>query len=235
MQSCLLSRKLQDLCPYRKINRGGYITRKKIEYESPNKSPKEVKKDSPKEIEKDSPRQTYDLKYHRKFRGMKNWLVWWKVRRKPDRTVLINMELINGMHKSFVVVEEKEGFYYRGKKYLIDNENKYFHIDAKMFAYDYHEEISLPIVRKIPVGKIKTVLEASPITEVEYAINPATLKRFEIAKIAEGIMKGQALDEFMRRIMVILFIVLIVTIIHFMIFLQKSGVFSQITGSVGIG
>ena len=89
---------------YRKNIRGDNIARKKIDYESPKETSKEVKKDVPKEVKKDSPRQTYDLKYHRKFRGVRNWLVWWTVKRKPDRTVLINMELINGMHKSFVVV-----------------------------------------------------------------------------------------------------------------------------------
>ncbi len=142
------------------------------------------------------------------------------------------MELLNGMHKSFTVVETNEGFIYRGKKYLLDNENKYYNLDARMYCYDYHEALTLPLKRVIPVGTIKSTLEAMPMTEVEYAINPATLKRFEIAKIAEGIMKGQQLDEFMRRIMVLMFIVLVVTIIHFLIFLQKSGVFEALKGKL---
>jgi F0F1-type ATP synthase assembly protein I len=71
-------------------------------------------------------------------------------------------------------------------------------------------------------------IELDRVSEVEYASNPATLEQFIVSKIAEGIMKGAALDEWMRQIRIMLIITMIGVIIHLLIFMQKSGMLSQI-------
>lgn len=160
--------------------------------------------------------------------SIKYWKAHFLERLHPETTALINMELLNGFHRLFIVKEEEEGFRYRNKKYLFDNEAKYYIIDSKLWCYDYHENFVLPVKRKIPLTAIKKSLEHSNISEVEYATNPSTLERFTISKIAEGIMKGQAIDEFMKQIRLILIIAMVTSVIHLALFMFKSGMLQSI-------
>lgn len=162
-----------------------------------------------------------------------------KEKYRPDKTVIVNIELTNGMFKSFIVVESDRGFKYKGGYYLFDEELKYYILDAKMFAYDYHEEYVLPVKRKIPMADIKKALNSkelkgTKLDTIEYASNPLTLERFIQSKVIEGIMRGQQLDEILRQIRLILIIVGTIAIIHFLLYAQKSGVFDQIRGSLPI-
>ncbi len=159
------------------------------------------------------------------------WKYWkYKIMDKywPHKTVLVNMELINGFHKLFLVKESDSGFKYDDKKYIFDSDSKYYIIDAKLWCYDFHESIDLPIKRIIPVTEIKRALEHSQLTEVEYATNPATLERFIVARIAEGIMKGQQLDEALRRLLLVCIIAAISSTVMLILFVVKSGMLKQI-------
>ena len=159
---------------------------------------------------------------------LKYWIDKFKERMYPHKTVLISMELLNGFHREFLVKEVDGGFRYRGRKYVFDNESKYYKIDSKLWCFDYHEDFTLPIRRKIPVSDIKKTLEHSSITEVEYAMNPSTLERFIVARIAEGIMKGQQLDEFLKQIRLILIIAMVASVSHLLLFMFKTGMFSKV-------
>lgn len=177
----------------------------------------------------DTPRKKFNFLKTKKSRfTLKYWKTWFADKYFASRTVMVNMELLNGMHDTFLVIEKEEGFHYKKKKFIFDNDAKYYNINARQWCYDYHEQFALPIKRKIPVSSIKSTLEASNISEVEYATNPSTLERFIVAKIAEGIMRGQELDEMLRRMMILLIIATIVGIGHFLLFAQKSGIFAQI-------
>lgn len=172
--------------------------------------------------------KTKDINPLKKQSFMKRLKNKFKERFFPEKSVLINMELANGFHKTFMVIDKEDGFKYRSKKYIFDNESKYYNMDAKMWCYDYHEDITLPYKRKMPVGKIKTMMEQSGISEVEYMLNPSTLKRFTVAKIAEGIMKGQQIEEFFKRFQLMLIITMVAVIIHLLIFMIKSGMLQSI-------
>lgn len=145
-----------------------------------------------------------------------------------DKCVLINMELLNGMNRLFLVKEKQGGFQYRKKKYILDDDSKYYIIEAKMYAFDFHEGFTLPIKRKIPVSTIRETIKKSEVSEVEYSTNPETLQNFMVAKIAEGIMKGAEIDAWMKQIRILLIIFGIISAIHFFLYAQKSGVFAQI-------
>jgi len=138
------------------------------------------------------------------------------------------MELTNGMHRTFLVVEKERSFKYKKGVYLLDDDSKYFNIDAKLWQYDFHENYCLPIKRIIPITDIKKVLESANITEVEYASNPMTLERFIVARVAEGIMKGQQLDEFMRQLRLMAVIIMVTVIVHLLLFAWKSGMLQAI-------
>lgn len=146
----------------------------------------------------------------------------------PHRSILINMEFNNGFHRSFIIPEKEASFEYQGGKYVVDPTKKYFNLDAKLYCLDYHESFSLPLKRELPIADVKETLESPGVSEIEYATSPKTLERFIISKVAEGVMRGQALDDWMRQVRMMVIITLIIALGHLLIFLQKSGVFAQV-------
>lgn len=152
---------------------------------------------------------------------------WWRAR-SESTIVLINMELNNGFHRQFTINEKEGSFLYKGKQYIFDLDLKYWNIDAKLYCYDFHEDYIMPIKRLIPIQAIKKYVSSSGIIEVEYATNPALLPKFLDSKIIEAIMKGAALDEWLKQIRVMIIIAMIVGILHLVLFVFKSGMLSQI-------
>lgn len=161
--------------------------------------------------------------------NIKTWLNILKDKIFSYKTVLINMELINGMHRQFLVMLKPDNsFKYRGRMYVVDDDCKYFVIDSKLWCYDFHENFTLPIKRKLPMTTVRKSIEASGVTEIEYMTNPATLERFSISKIAEGIMKGQQIDEFFKKIQMFMIITMVACLIHLILFMFKTGMLQSI-------
>ncbi len=189
----------------------------------------EIKKNYVKEPEVvEEHTKTYNFARQGKKTSIRYWKDTFKDKFMGNRTVLVNMELSNGFRKIFIVAESEGGFRYRGKRFIFDNESKYYVMDARLYCYDFHEDFSIPIKRVIPVADIKKSIEMSNITEVENATNPATLDRFLKAKIAEGIMKGQQLDIIFRQLKLIGIITMVTTIIYLLLFLFKTGMLQSI-------
>jgi hypothetical protein len=159
------------------------------------------------------------------IKGMKERL---KVNKHPEDAILINFELNNGFHRQIIAREKGGGFKYKDKLYSLDNEMKYYNIDAKLWCYDFHEDLAIPIKRSIPIEDIKRTIEKTKITDITYATNPANLERFIQGKIIEAIMKGASLDEWMKQMRVIGIITLFIVSIFFIVFVFKSGMLSQI-------
>lgn len=158
------------------------------------------------------------------------FMQWWRYREyrlNPHKRICVQMELNNGHHRTFVLVENFEGFKYRDKKYLFDVKSKFWNIDMNMFCYTFHEDICLPIKVELPTDLIKTTLEEVDMSEVAYAINPKTLERFETSKIAEGIMKGQAIDNALKMLFLVLVIVGVLVILILIIVSWKLGVIGE--------
>jgi len=226
-----LKAQLNELKVQRKQEEEGLKTKKKAKVVSvKHVSAKTAKAPTPEtEILEDTEVTPFDAVRTKKSRlTIKYWKAHFLERMHPEKTALVSMELLNGFHRLFIVKENDDGFNYRNKKYLFDNESKYYIIDSKLWCYDYHENFTLPVKRKIPLTAIKKTLEHSNISEVEYATNPSTLERFTISKIAEGIMKGQAIDEFMKQIRLLLIIAMVTAVIHLALFMFKSGMLQQI-------
>ena len=156
------------------------------------------------------------------------WKEFFKEKYFASKIVLINMELINGFHRSFVVIEKDSGFVFRSKKYVFDDDSKYYNMDAKLYTFDFHENIALPIKRKIPVTSIKKTIESTDDIDIEYAINPSTLQRFMTAKIAEGVMKGTMLDEFLRKLQMFIIVIMVAVLVHLSLFIYGSGMLNDI-------
>ena len=153
----------------------------------------------------------------------------WK---KAARSIIVNLELINGNHTSFVVLEKNGGFKFKGKLYLFDNESKYYHVTGRSYCYDYHENICLPLKRKIPAEMITSFLE-DKYPDIQYAINPQLLEAFETSNIIEGILKGASLEKWMRMIFIILIIILVLVVIFMIMFMFKTGMFNAVKNFAG--
>lgn len=189
---------------------------------------KKVKVIQKQEDIKDTKIKSYNPVTAAKITSTKRWKNTLKEKFFPSRVVLINMELLNGFHKLFLVVEKDNGFRYRKKRYIFDVSSKYYIIDAKLWCYDFHEDFTIPIKRKIPITEIKKGVELSKLTEVENAVNPATIERFLKAKIAEGIMKGQQLDLVFKQLKLIGIISMLSSVILLILFLFKTGMLQAI-------
>jgi len=151
---------------------------------------------------------------------------WWK--NSQDKIMLINMELRNGQHDTFIIKAKQQGFKYKGGYYVFDDELKYYNVGEQMWVLDYHQDCTIPIRRDIPVNEIKKALEASNLSEVEYSTNPTVLERFIISKISEGIMKGQQIDEFLKNLKTWLILAVVTSIIHLLLFVLKTGMLKSI-------
>jgi len=186
-------------------------------------------------INKDSPINKYNILNGKSKMSLDYWKTWYLDKFHGSKVVLINMELTNGFHRLFLVKEKDEGFVFRGKKYIFDDDSKYYNIDTKLYVFDYHEQITLPFKRKFPVTNVKKTIESTEGIDTEYAINPATLQRFMTAKIAEGVMRGTQLDEFMKKLQMFLIVTMIATLTHLIIFLYASGILQnlKIPGIIG--
>lgn len=195
------------------------------------KGPVKKNIDTYKELVKSEDEKFRELKPYKpitlKLMDIKSWKDSYRNKFQSDRVVLINMELLNGMNRLFLVKEKQGGFQYRKKQYILDEDSKYYILEAKMYAFDFHEAFVLPIKRKIPISTIKESVQEG-VSEVEYATNPDTLQNFMVAKIAEGIMKGAEIDAWMKQIRILLVIFGVISAIHFFLYAQKSGVFAQL-------
>ena len=146
----------------------------------------------------------------------------------PERTFLIRMEMRSGDHTEFKKTIKESFFKYLGGTYLVDESLKYYVISSKCYALDYHQDCCLPIKRRIDVKKIKETINMSGSLECGASTNPSTLDQFVESKIAEGVMKAQAVDEFLKGIKIMIIIILILGVIHFLLFIKASGMFSNI-------
>lgn len=156
------------------------------------------------------------------------WKQRWLDKARASKCIVINMELLNGMHKTFLVSLVYQGFSFQGGRYIFDDELKYYNVDFKNYCFDYHQGMAMPIKRKIPLNTLQKVIDSSGLSEVEYATNPQTLERFIVAKIAEGIMKGQQITEELKAMKLAIYIAAAASVLHFLTFVIKSGMLQQI-------
>jgi hypothetical protein len=149
---------------------------------------------------------------------------------KRKKQLLINMELQNGDHVTFLAFPTKGSFKYKDGEYIIDESFKYYNITAKCYALDYHENYTLPIKRTFPSIEIKKQVANSSIKDIHLATNPVLIRAFIESNIAEGVMKGQMVDLFLRAIKMWIIVGVIVTCTHFLVYLYASGIIDKIRG-----
>jgi len=156
------------------------------------------------------------------------WWKKWKLQRKKPEAMLINMELENGMFATMLVFAADNGFKFKNKKYLFDDSLKTYNVSSGLYQLDYHENYCLPIQKKLPIQEITKAIAATGISDLEYATNPSVLEKFINSKIAEMVLRGGALDAFMRQIRLLLWVIAIMGLLHLILFVFKSGMLKSI-------
>jgi len=142
----------------------------------------------------------------------------------PQKTLLVNMELSNGLHKLFWVSIERNKFEFQKGTYIIDNELKYYNLGARTYCLDYHQELAFPVQRRIDVNQLKKIVTMEGITDVDTAINPLTLKQFIESEVIQKVMRGADMDKVFHFMKAMLVYVAIVTTILLLIYVQSSGI-----------
>ena len=183
------------------------------------------------------------IEYRRKLQSLitkKDYMnpTFWKKMLKErffsNVAIIVNMELSTGNHHSFLqVIDSDRSFKFNKKTYIYDPEFRYYNNDLKFYCIDYHENIALPIKRNIPSHSIEKQFHIDNI-EVEYSLNPLVLHNFINSKIAEGIMKGQEISEYLRKYGILIMIILVTVIAHFLLWGYRTGMFDKIMNSVGL-
>jgi len=195
--------------------------------ESRIKPDKRSKKESKKETKKEKDLDA-DIKYFHALKTRKSKLSfrYWRDlmmdRKHPDQTLLINMEMTNGFHRTFLIRNREGQFKYRNRTYIIDNDLKYFNLDSKLYQLDYHENLTIPVKRIIPVKQIMESIKATKIVPMQ-STNPANIEKFILSKVLESLMKGGQFIESLRKFSFYLIIIMSIAVIHFLLFVYGSG------------
>jgi len=151
----------------------------------------------------------------------------------PAKTMLINMELRNGMHDLFMISENKSSFKYAGGCYIIDPEAKYFMLGSKCYCMDFHQDMTIPVKRKIDAQalneKLKDAINDTNVDfDIETSLNPYSLQEFMVSNVIQKSLRGEQIDRFLKSIKIMMFVTMIVCIGHFLIFVFKSGILKSI-------
>ncbi len=191
---------------------------------------KELKpvKNKEKEFQDEKELKSFILKKAHSKTSIKFWREWFLEKYYPTDIILIQMETSTGFRRLFTIKKSDDGFKYKGGNYLFVDSQKIYNADAKLYQLDYHQDCSLPISTKIPVDKIKQTLESLKELDVSHSVNPSVLHRFIKSKIAEGILKGTQLDEFMRKLNTFIIVIMVAVLVHLVLFLYASGILKNI-------
>lgn len=156
---------------------------------------------------------------------------WWKAFKNnmkerffSTKVMLIHMELRNGFHIQFIAKIRQNEFSYDKGTYIIDDDLKYYDMSAKMWSLDYHQDIAVPVLRKVPVSKIKKAIETKGITDIDTAINPITLKQFIESEVIQKVMKGEEMDKVFKFLKFMLILNVLISAVTAIVILQSSGI-----------
>lgn len=168
----------------------------------------------------------YSILKKKGFLDVQTWK--YKLRNKyhPLSTVKVNMQLTNGEVMPFVVNVKEGGFVFDNGFYIIDERCKYFDNNAKMWCFDYHEELTFPIDKRINITDTKNQLYGSDDVELETAINPKSLQKFMESTVIQKLLAGAEMEDSLRKIKVMIILILIGVAISLLLNLNMSGLLS---------
>jgi len=142
----------------------------------------------------------------------------------PLSAVLINMEMSNGNFIQFVARIKDSGFIFANGFYLIDENLKRYNQTARMYMFDYHEEMCFPVDKRIKVQDIKDELIKNDHVELDTAIKPITLQKFMESTVIQKLLAGAELEDSLRFIKIMIILNLVISIGIILLTLKGSNI-----------
>ena len=194
------------------------------------------KKNTVKKPVKDTKTKQVEFKSLRRgfldFRYIKQW---WVKKNAPSTQMFIEMELRTGKWDYFFIdIGDSSSFYFRGGQYIVDPDLKEYVSSLNMYSLRYHQDYSLPVQQKIPVKEIKHAIESSGTLDIENATNPITLRSFVISDVIKDVIQSAGIHTYLKTMQLLVIIAVITAILHFIVYLIKSGIFKELSGALGI-
>jgi len=141
----------------------------------------------------------------------------------PLSTVKINMELSNGEVMPFCIRLTNGGFLFDGGWYIVDEKYKYYDNNAKLWCFDYHEELCFPVNKKLNLGMLKKIIYEDDDIELETAINPKTLQKFMESTVIQKLLAGAEMEDSMRKMKMYMIVTIVVTSVTLLLTINASG------------
>jgi hypothetical protein len=135
-------------------------------------------------------------------------------KKKDSRCLLINMELYSGFVDMFLVEEYKKAFVFNKATYIIDLNMKYWNIQAKYYALDYHEGFDLPISRHLDIERMNDAIEKTGEYDCETATNPFLLRQFMTSNIVEQVISGAQLSKWLNAMKIMVLVTMIFGVLN---------------------
>jgi len=152
-----------------------------------------------------------------------------KNRFRGHKAIIANFQLFNGDHDTVIAFLDEEGsFKYRDGIYITDDTLRYWHKGMRKYAYDYHEGLCIPVKREIPAKEIVMTMESTNLDNITYATNPSTLKTYINNNVIKQLVQSATLSDFFKQIRLLLLLNLIVTVVFFIIWMQKNKVLAGV-------
>ena len=128
----------------------------------------------------------------------------------------------------YVTISNNDTFKLFGKEYIVDSDYMVYNASIKMFSSLYHEDLSLPVQKKIPVKEILNELSQDEVnSRVINNCDPNVLRKWNASKVIQDTIMGQKNKNEGMQITVMLWIIGIMGLVSMLLMLQQSGVFSQ--------
>jgi len=160
--------------------------------------------------------------------SIKNVLKYFKNKSKYNESLIIRMETTSGHHEEFIIQPTNSFFIYKKGQYIIDDKLKYYISTYNLYGLDFHQELSLPVGRKIDVNKIQKVLRTSGVTDVDNAVNPQTLRLFQESNVIQKVLMGDMLIKVINQIKIALVIIGLITLITMGVIIKMSDMLNNI-------
>lgn len=168
-----------------------------------------------------------DFSEGKNWLDIRGWLTKIKFNKQTEKAFVVEMFHRNGTKSFFLVFPTTNSFVRNKKRYIIDEEYKYYNNSTKNWALTYHEDISVPLDIGINTNKINKALNQSD-SEIRSAINPESLEIYMKSSFVQKIMQGEEMDKIFKRLILLGMVGAIGTIIHLLLFVQMSGMLDKI-------
>lgn len=192
----------------------------------------------------DTKNRPVKTKAYESFTDIKGVLTQIKRNAKKDSVLIVIMHHRNGTRSTRVFFLEDTGvFIYKKFAYIVDDTAKKFDVTYHEYVIEYFEGISLPIklildYEKLEQQAIETEAHfnnddefvGSVGLDVVSALNPHSLYTWIKSSVIQKVLKGELIDEMLKKVMFFLIITFAGVAIILVLNLYTSGLLSQIPG-----